>query len=375
MELEALTVELHDLWQCFDRELRQSKLKHLDYDPVHKKLLWRKLKLDPEAALQISFYDQLPARDIADIFRLVNGPCNFLSALTPLQPRYAKKVADEDSWMAVIMAQAMNLGNHGMSETSDIPYHSLEAAHQQYLRLSTLKNANDRICNFIAGLAIFPHYSFDLEVLYGSVDGQKFEAADPTIKARYSRKHFGRGKGVVAYTLLANHVALQTELIGAHEHESYYVFDICYHNTSEIAPTAITGDMHSVNRANFAILHWFGLNLAPRCTHLQAQRKHLYCGRDVAEYRDCVIQPTGRIDHQLIAAEKANIDRVVATLGLKEMSQSILVRKLCTRPHHPTRKAIFEFDKLVRSIYTLRYFAGSAATAQRTSLPEPHRVV
>jgi hypothetical protein len=45
---------------------------------------------------------------------------------------------------------------------------------------------------------------------------------------------------------------------------------------------------------------------------------------------------------------------VVATLGLKEMSQSILVRKLCTlSPHHPTRKAIFEFDKLVRSIYTL----------------------
>ena len=95
----------------------------------------------------------------------------------------------------------------------------------------------------------------------------------------------------------------------------------------------------------------------------------------VAEYRDCLIQPAGRIDHQLIAAEKANIDRVVATLGLKEMSQSILVRKLCTRPHHPTRKAIFEFDKLVRSIYTLRYFAGSAATAQRASFPEPHRVV
>jgi hypothetical protein len=53
--------------------------------------------------------------------------------------------------------------------------------------LSTLKSANDRISNFIAGLAIFPHYSFDLEVLYGSVDGQKFESADPTIKARYSR--------------------------------------------------------------------------------------------------------------------------------------------------------------------------------------------
>ncbi len=40
VELEALTAQLHDLWQCFDRELRQGKLKHLDYDPVHKKLSW-----------------------------------------------------------------------------------------------------------------------------------------------------------------------------------------------------------------------------------------------------------------------------------------------------------------------------------------------
>ena len=34
-------------------------------------------------------------------------------------------------------------------------------------------------------------------------------------------------------------------------------------------------------------------------------------------FRDCLIQPAGRIDHQLIAAEKANLDRVVATLGSK----------------------------------------------------------
>jgi TnpA family transposase len=258
--------------------------------------------------------------------------------------------------MAVILAQAMNHGNLGMSETSDIPYHTLEATHQQYLRLSTLKKANDRISNFIAGLAIFPHYSFDLEVLYGSVDGQKFESADPTIKARHSRKYFGRGKGVVAYTLLANHIALQTELIGAHEHESHYVFDICYHNTSQITPATITGDMHIINKANFAILHWFGLNLAPRFTNLEAQLKHLYCGNDLEEYRDYLIQPVGRIDRELIVSEKANMDRIIATLGLKEMAQSILVRKLCTlSSHNPTRKAIFEFDKLIRSMYTLRY--------------------
>lgn len=84
-------------------------------------------------------------------------------------------MADEDSLMAVIMAQAMNHGNFSMAETGDIPYHLLDATHQQYLRLATLKAANDNVSNFIAQLPIFPFYSFDLDVLYGSVDGQNFK--------------------------------------------------------------------------------------------------------------------------------------------------------------------------------------------------------
>ena len=112
--------------------------------------------------------------------------------------------------MAVIIAQAMNYGNQVMARTSDIPYHVLETTYQQYLRQASLQVANDRISNAIAALPIFPHYSFDLDTLYGAVDGQnqKFGVERPTVKARASRKYFGRGKGVVAYTLLCNHVPL-----------------------------------------------------------------------------------------------------------------------------------------------------------------------
>ncbi|MGO8789212.1 MAG: Tn3 family transposase [Terriglobia bacterium] len=354
--LDGLFAELDTQWRSFDRELRQGKLKHLDFDPVKKSLTWHRPKADQNEVLQKDFYAKLMASDITDIFRFVNERCSFLSVMTPLQPRYAKKIADEDSLMAVIIAQAMNHGNLSMAETSDIPYHVLEATHQQHLRLATLKASNDQISNFIAQLPIFPYYSFDLEVLYGSVDGQKFTAADPTVKARHSRKYFGKGRGVAAFSLLANHVALQTELLSANQHESHWVFDICYNNTSDIMPTTITGDMHSINKVNFAILYWFGMNLAPRFTDMQAQLKHLFCGCDPEEYSNFTISPIGRIDRKLIASEKANIDRIVATLGLKEMSQSTLVRKLCTLSgQHRTRKAIFEFDKLIRSIYTLRY--------------------
>ena len=145
-------------------------------------------------------------------------------------------------------------------------------------------------------------------------------------------------------------------LIGAHEYEAHHVFDIWYRNTSDIMPTAITGDMHSVNKANFVILYWFGPRFEPRFTKLNDQLKELYCTDDPALYEKFLIRPVGQADLTVIVDEKPNMDQIVATLGLKEMTQGSLIRKLCTyTTSNPTRRAIFEFDKIVRSIYTLRY--------------------
>ena len=78
--------------------------------------------------------------------------------------------------------------------------------------------------------------------------------------------------------------------IGAHDHESYYAFDIWYNNTSGITPNVLTGDMHVINKGNFSIMDWFGGNLYPRFTNLQTQIKHLYCGDDPKQYSDVVKQ-------------------------------------------------------------------------------------
>jgi len=73
--------------------------------------------------------------------------------------------------------------------------------------------------------------------------------------------------------------------------------------------------MHSINKANFAILHWFGLRFEPRY-----QLKEVYCADDLTLYEKCLIRPVGTIDRNLIISEKPNIDKIVATLGLKEMT-------------------------------------------------------
>ena len=100
--------------------------------------------------------------------------------------------------------------------------------------------------------------------------------------------------------LLVNHVALQTEVFGANQHESHWVFDICYNNTSNIV-TTITGDIHSIKKANFAILCWFGMNLAPRFTDMQAVETPLLRlrSRGILKLHDLA---DGQIDRKVIAS-------------------------------------------------------------------------
>ncbi len=100
--------------------------------------------------------------------------------------------------------------------------------------------------------------------LHASVDGQKFECRMNTFKTRYSSKYYGTNKGVSAMTLVANHVPINARVIGANEHESHYIFDLLFNNTSEIKPDVLSTDTHGANHVNFALLDLFGYTFAPR---------------------------------------------------------------------------------------------------------------
>lgn len=58
----------------------------------------------------------------------------------------------------------------------------------------------------------------------------------------------------------------------------------------------------------------------------------------------------------LITRKKSNREYIVTTLGLKEMMQGTLICKLCIyTTANPTRQAVFECGRLVRSINILKY--------------------
>jgi TnpA family transposase len=193
--------------------------------------------------------------------------------------------------------------------------------------------------------------------VHASVDGQKFVSQYNTIKSRYSKKYFGMMKGVVLYTLNANHLPLCLKVIGANQHESHFLLDIVESNTSDVEIAAVSSDMHSVNRVNFALMYLFGYRFMPRLTQLRDKSdKNLVCFDEVELYGRHVIKPSKKVNKALIIKEWDNVLRILASLALKKTTQSQIVRKLSSyKQTNPTLKALIVFDEIIMTDYMLDY--------------------
>jgi Tn3 transposase DDE domain len=253
------------------------------------------------------FFDALRQVDISQVLAFAHQQCHFLEAFEHVLGRYSKHPADERALTACLIAWGTNMGLGKMGEISDLTYHTLSTTSENFLRLETLRDANDRISNATAQLPIFHHYDIGGTV-HSSSDGQKFETRLPTINARHSPKYFGLHKGVVAYTVVANHIPINARIIGANEHESHYVFDLLFNNTTDIQPEVHSTDTHGTNEVNFALLHLFGYQFAPRYRDFYDQvRTTLYGFNPPRQYTTGVLRPVQKINTTLITEDWDNI--------------------------------------------------------------------
>jgi Tn3 transposase DDE domain len=174
-----------------------------------------------------------------------------------------KQEADPRHVLACVVAMGTNMGLWKMAEVSGLGHSALMTTARNFLRAETLHTANDAVSNATAELAMFDQYDID-GIKHSSSDGQRIETQVPTINARHDSKYFGLKKGVSAYTLVANHVPCNARIIGTHEHESHFVFDILHNNTTDIQPERHSTDTHGTNQVNFWLLFFDGYQFAPR---------------------------------------------------------------------------------------------------------------
>jgi len=155
--------------------------------------------------------------------------------------------------------------------------------------------------------------------------------------------------------MVANHVPINARLIGANEHESHYVFDLLYNNTSDIRPDVLSTDTHGTNQVNFALLDLFGYAFAPRYANFSKVISDIF---SVSETNDgkCQLKLKKPIRKQLCIDEWDTIQKICVSLKQKKATQSTIVRKLSSyNRSNKTMQAFAEYDRLVKAIYLLTY--------------------
>ena len=302
------------------------------------------------------FYEQLRVSSIGDIMQYVADITGYLKSFTHIRPQYAKATPDLETLHACIIASAIGIETKRMKEISDIKESDLDSVSNSFLRRQTLCSASDTIINRMKKLSIFDEYNLADYGVHASVDGQKLGTKYNTIKSRHSKKYFGLMKGVVLHSLNANHLPLCLKVIGANEHESHFLLDIVESNTSDVEIAAVSGDMHSINRVNFALMHMFGYRFMPRFTDLGSKADtKLVCFGNVSDYEHHIIKPSIQSDKKHIIKEWDNVLRILASLAMKKTTQSQIVRKLSSHKKNPTLKALIALDQIIMTDYMLDY--------------------
>ena len=90
---------------------------------------------------------------------------------------------------------------------------------------------------------------------------------------------------------------INDKIIGANEYEGHHLFDLVYNNSSDVDIYAVSGDMHSINRVNFALMYLFGYQFMPRFTHLpEKAQENLVCFQNKSEWEKYIIKPKNKVN-------------------------------------------------------------------------------
>lgn len=339
-----------------NQRIISAENKHLVFQKANAQNRWV-LEYPPKIdGINDSFFDSISQMNLNNVLRFVHWQTGFMDSFEHLVGRYVKKNIDETFIIASLMAWGTNIGLGKMGNISDLDFQTLKMTSENFIRPETLQNANDLVSNAIARFPVFRYYDIN-EIVHSSSDGQKFETKLPTFNARHSPKYFGLQKGIVAYSLVANRIPVNARIIGANEHESHYVFDLLFNNTTDVQPEIHSTDTHGTNQVNFALLHLFGYQFAPRYKDIyDTVTKSLYSFKHPNHYADLPLKPIRKINTRLIISEWENIQRILLSLAIKETTQHIITAKLSsyTRKNR-TKRALWEYENIIKSLYLLDY--------------------
>jgi len=353
VKLNELKDILENLITVVNQKIDSGENKHVKIKKKNGVIKWTLPYKKVNADFNNPFYDKLPQINIVDLLAFVDTKCHFTDAFSHIKTYESTKEADYKYTLASILADATGLGIYKISESSNLNYDKLLNIHNSRIRLETLEKANNIFAAAIEVLPTSKYYNIQKDKLHGGIDGMKVDVRLQTFKSRYLRKYF-KEKGVSAYTLLINNIAADSKIITGHE--SHFLFDVLYNNTSSLRPDIISTDNEGSNQLNFALLDLIGVLFAP-CYKTIAKKAQTICTfSDPKHYQDCIIKPCSKVNESLIIEEWPNVQKIFISLLAGEKTQNIIVKKLSSHKRKSkTKDALWEYNNILMSIYLLWY--------------------
>ena len=229
------------------------------------------------------------------------------------------------------------------------PLQALHTAANGFLRLETLREANDRVSDAVAELHSSLQYWRRDPLVERRTEN---EDAVPYHSVASFAKIFRLKKGITQYTLVANHVPVNARLWRQRAREPLRIRRAV--RTRRIQPTVHSTDTHSTNEVNFTILSVFGYQFAP-LSEIQSKTDTLYGFKHSNKYDEkFLLKPASKVNTQLVIDESDNIQHILASLALKVAGRHTYrqAERLC--PGKIARKKpCGSLENIYRSLYLL----------------------
>lgn len=310
-----------------------------------------------ESALSQQIQALLPRLQLAELLHEVDTWTNFSQDFHHAGGHTPRIDQLDRHLYAVLLAQARNIDFQQMAAIVDLTYRQMLWCSNWYVREETLQAVTNAIVNH--------QYRQPLSHAWGdgrlsSSDGQRFPVTVRTQNATPLPRYFGFGRGLTFLTWTSNQYSQYGTLVTPPTHrEAAYTLDKILDNETELDIREHTTDTEGYTDLMFALFDLLGMQFAPRLRDLGDA--HLYCLDPHITYTHIQSIITRKLNRDLILQHWDEMLRLAASLKLRWVTASLLIRKLQAFPRqHVLMTALQEYGRLVKTLFILRYVESEA---------------
>ena len=156
--LAALEEHLEDRIKEVNRRIASGENDYIKVKQRGARRRWKLTRGQAKESVNHPVFDALRQVDISRVLHFVDRHSRFMDCFEHVRGRYVKGETNDQVIAACLVAWGTNMGLGRMGQISDIGYQRLTTSSDHFIRLETLREANDRVSNAIAALPLFRLY-------------------------------------------------------------------------------------------------------------------------------------------------------------------------------------------------------------------------